>query len=124
MTPIEVIHYDTEIAIVKLLGEHDLSTRRELEKTLRELLHSGERLVVDLSQTEFIDSSVLNNLVQASSEARNRGLTITLQIQTGANVHRVLEVTGLLGRLPCAATRDEAITLARNGLASTETSSG
>jgi anti-anti-sigma factor len=111
--PIEVSYHDPDIAIVTLLGEHDLAGGEELEQTLRQLLQSGEHIVVDLSETEFIDSSVLNNLVRATNEGRELGLSLVLQLSTAPNVRRVLEVTGLLERLPCASSREEAVRLAR-----------
>jgi anti-anti-sigma factor len=113
--PIEVTYYDTDIAIVTLHGEHDLATQHELRAVFHSLLRSGELVVVDLSQAEFIDSSVLNNLLRATNEARERGLSVTLQLATAPNVRRILEVTGLLDRLPCVSTREEAIQLARTG---------
>lgn len=115
---IEVSYYDTDVAIVTLFGEHDLSTREQLEQTFGSLLRSGEQLIVDLTPTEFIDSSVLNSLVQATNRAEERGLTVTLQVATAPAVRTVLEVTGLLSRFPIAATREEAILLAHNGTGS------
>jgi anti-anti-sigma factor len=113
--PIEVTYYDTDIAIVALHGEHDWATRHELRQIFQSLLRSGELVVIDLSQAEFIDSSVLHSLLQATNEAQGRGLSVTLQLGTARNVRRILEVTGLLDRLPCATTREEAIQLARTG---------
>jgi anti-sigma B factor antagonist len=114
--PIEVTYYDTDIAVVTLRGEHDWATRHELRQVFQSLLRSGELVVVDLSQAEFIDSSVLHNLLRATNEARERGLSVTLQLATARNVRRVFEVTGLLDRLPCVKTREEAIQLARTGV--------
>ena len=54
--PIEVSRYDSDTAVVVLRGEHDLSSRPELEGTLQALVRSGSRVVVDISQAEFIDS--------------------------------------------------------------------
>lgn len=114
MKPVEVTYHETDIAIVTLLGEHDLSTRDELERVFRQLVRSGEQIIVDLSRVEFIDSSVLRNLLIATSQGHERGLSVTLQLSTEPRVRRVLQVTGLLDRLPCAVTREEAIGLARN----------
>jgi anti-sigma B factor antagonist len=116
---IEVSYHDTDVAIVTLHGEHDLSSKEPLRQTLRSLLRSGEQIVVDLSVVEFIDSSVLNNLVTASKLAQERRSSLTLQIGTTPVVWRVLEVSGLLNRLPCFPTRDDAIQAARNGSAHT-----
>jgi anti-sigma B factor antagonist len=111
----EVSYHDTDIAILSLLGEHDLATRDELRAALDRLVRSGEQLIVDLTQAEFIDSSVLNSLVQAQAQARERGLQLVLELATAPEVKRILEVTGLLERFPSASSREEAIRLARNG---------
>jgi anti-sigma B factor antagonist len=115
VNPIEVSYYDTDIAVVTLCGEHDLRTQRQLQQTLRSLQRSGEAIVVDLSEVEFIDSSVLNSFVSADKAARERGTRLTLQVGTESIVHKALEVSGLLQLLPCAPTREEAIRTARNG---------
>jgi anti-anti-sigma factor len=113
--PIEVSYHDTDIAIVSLYGEHDLAANGQLVRTLRSLVRSGDQVIVDLSEVEFIDSSVLNNLVMTDRLARQRGSTLTLQVATAAIVHTALEVTGMLKLLACASTREEAISVARNG---------
>jgi anti-anti-sigma factor len=74
-------------------------------------------LVVDLSEADFIDSSILNSLIAAHKTADRAGLKMTLQLGPNGTVGRVLEVSGLNGLLACAGSREEAITLARNGSA-------
>jgi anti-anti-sigma factor len=112
---IEVSWYETDIAVVTLRGEHDLGTSAELAKELRSLVRVGEHVIVDLSEVDFIDSSVLHNLVAADRMARDRGLTFTLQAATSPIVQKTLEITGLLERLQCASSREDAIRTARNG---------
>jgi anti-anti-sigma factor len=113
--PFEVTYHDSDIAILSLVGEHDLSTSAELHRALRALLRSGERVIVDLSRAAFIDSSVLNNLVQARRRARERGSEVVLLVGTTPGVERVLQVTRLLEHFPHESTREGAIELARNG---------
>jgi anti-anti-sigma regulatory factor len=57
-------------------------------------------MIVDLPHAEFIDSSVLNNLLVADRLARERRCQLTLQLGTAPVVHSVLELSGLLERLP------------------------
>jgi anti-anti-sigma factor len=111
---IEISRYDRDTAVVILHGQHDLSTREEFEAKLRSLLHADNRVIVDFSVTEFIDSSVLNALLQADKLATERGHRVVLQLGTARSVALVLDVSGLLDRIPCASTREKAIELAWN----------
>jgi anti-sigma B factor antagonist len=111
--PIEVSWHDTDIAIVTLNGEHDLATKEALDHELQTLLRAGECVVVDLSQAEFIDSSVLHTLLETDRMARERGRTFTLQLGTAAIVRRALEISGVLDALSCAPSRADAIRQAR-----------
>jgi anti-anti-sigma factor len=116
--PIEVSRSDSETAVVVLRGEHDLSSRPELEGTLQALVRSGSRVVVDISQAEFIDSSILTALFASHRLAAEQGSCLVLQLGTAPIVKRVLEISGVLEVLPCAPTREHAVELAwrnRNG---------
>jgi anti-sigma B factor antagonist len=91
---------DPSEAVVTVYGEIDLATREQL----RECLHTAtaapgvKRIVVDLTQTRFMDSSGIYTIVHGYEEARKAGIDYYI---TGANgpVHRVLELTGVLNLL-------------------------
>jgi anti-sigma B factor antagonist len=57
--------------ILVLHGEHDVSTVQSLVRELDDARRDGAAVVVDLTQVEFLDSSILRVLL----EARERGLT-------------------------------------------------
>lgn len=114
MEPIEVAWSDTDVAIVTLVGEHDLATTDALAESLGSLLRAGHQLVVDLSEAEFIDSSVLNALIEADGFARERGSSLVLQLGTTSVVRRAIETSGILRHLRSASSRAEAITAARS----------
>jgi anti-anti-sigma factor len=103
--------YGTEIAVLKLLGEHDLTSKDELQAILRQALLEGELLIVDLTEADFIDSSVLNNLMGVERLAQERGLRVALQVDPSSSIARVLEVAGFTDHFPCAASRQHAATL-------------
>ena len=113
MKPIEVSWHDTDIAFVTLYGEHDLTTNEQLAKELRTLVRAGEAVIVDLSQVEFIDSSVLNTLITTDRMAHERGSTLTLLLNTAPIVRRLVEISGLTDHLSCVGSREEAIQTAR-----------
>ena len=98
-------------AVVELHGEHDLETKAMLEELLASLIEENELVVVDISQAEFIDSSVLHNLLKADRLARARGSRFRLQLGTAAIVEKALELSGLLDCLEVAPDREQALDL-------------
>ena len=116
---VEVSWYDADVAIVTLVGEHDLATSKTLWDELERVVRAREAVIVDLSEAEFIDSSVLSTLLNADRLACQRGLCVTLQLATARPVERILEVSGLDSRFGIARSRQEAIAAAR-GSASTD----
>ena len=108
----EVTH-EADVAVVKLLGEHDLAGQSDLADRLRKPVLSGERLIVDLSEAEFIDSSVLNNLLAVERLAHKRRLDIVLQLTTSSAVAQLLEISGLDRHFRSARSRQEAVRLVR-----------
>jgi anti-anti-sigma factor len=67
---IEVSHYDTDVAVVTLYGEHDLTSKEALDQTLRSLVRSGEQIIINLSVVEFIDSSASKGRPNAMRSTR------------------------------------------------------
>jgi anti-anti-sigma factor len=101
------------VSVVSLLGEHDLASADEVRAALQSGLEGSGGMVVDLSQTLFIDSSVIHALYDARRELGERGRQLVLQLQTASVLVRALEVSGLADALPVAHDRDAAIALAR-----------
>ena len=52
-------YLDESVRVVALVGEHDVSTRHSVLAALEWVIAPGTTVIVDLSTTEFIDSSVL-----------------------------------------------------------------
>jgi anti-sigma B factor antagonist len=96
-------------AIVRLAGEHDLSSAAEVAKTLEELISEGRSLVVDLSAAAFVDSSILAALLEARERSRSEGVDLTLSVppETAPAVRRVVEITGLEAAVPTSETGTE-----------------
>jgi stage II sporulation protein AA (anti-sigma F factor antagonist) len=87
--------------VVSLVGEHDVTNAGSLEYLAVDHLHRCDRLVIDLSQAVFIDSSVINALVRVARQARPRGVTFQVVAVPETHVHRVLDLMGLLDHLGC-----------------------
>ena len=96
-------------AVVDLYGEYDLATSETVRQLFTALVDECELVVVDLSGTEFIDSSFLQNLAAADRHARGKGEHVRLQLGTEEVVKRALEISGLLSRLECTSDRAGAL---------------
>ena len=73
-------------------GDIDVAGGPILEAALLRSETEGP-VVIDLGDVSFIDSSGLRSLLAASRRARARGTTVSLR-QVGAEVRRLLEITG------------------------------
>ena len=119
MAPISVTlaPRDPPAALVALVGEHDTYSAERLENELAVLLEENRRIVVDLRDTEFIDSTTLAVLLSARRQAEHSGLgfTLVLPTRTYTQVHQLLDLTGLRTVFAIFDTLDEALGAARSG---------
>lgn len=83
-----------DVAVAAVRGEIDLATVAQLEDALAAPAAAGQRVVVDLTGCEFIDSSGLRALVSARATAAEAGGGIVLVIDD-PGLLRVLEVSAL-----------------------------
>lgn len=104
------------ITVLELLGDHDLATAEELSAAIDQALARRPGLVVDLTETTFMDSTVVHLLIDAHQVLEARGHELSLQITEASAVRRVLELTQLDNALGIAGDRDEAVASA-NGRA-------
>lgn len=90
------------LAVLELIGEHDLSTAPELRSELRDAALERRAVVVALSPTTFLDSSILGAIVGALRRSRETGLGFAFLLPDGStpSVHKTLELTGLLSVFP------------------------
>ena len=85
---------------IALHGEWDLAGLRSIRQAISKVLDDvPERIVLDLSQLRFIDSSGLGATIELTkqSAAQNTRLVI---IPGPEPVHRLFEIAGLAERLP------------------------
>jgi anti-anti-sigma factor len=82
------------------IGELDMATTPELERTIRQLLELGfDRLTLDLAQVSFADARLLRLILDLDASRQVGELTLTL-LPGPDEVQRLFEVTGTLARLP------------------------
>jgi anti-sigma B factor antagonist len=108
---ISLIRQDSDgCCVIVLTGEHDLSSVEELRTALDQAA-SAHSIVVDLSETAFIDSAVLGALIASHRRAGEDGHRWALVVGggSGAAVRRILELTGLDSVMPLHDTREDAM---------------
>ncbi len=95
--------------VISLSGEVDLYTAPEFKQQLLEVIgQGGKEVVVDFSNTTFIDSTTLGVLVGGVKRLRPNGGQLAL-VSTDRNITKIFEITGLDKVFPIYASRDEAI---------------
>ena len=85
---------DTQVVLVELMGELDLTNAHEVEERLEELAApNGARLVLDVNRVVFIDSAALHVLFRI---ARRLGKGhFALVLEPTAPVARTLAIVGI-----------------------------
>jgi anti-sigma B factor antagonist len=99
-------HSQAQAYVLAVSGELDLAAASSLEEELGKALDSGSPvIVIDLKNLDFIDSTGLSVLVRAHQRAQEGDLQFGL-VNPGAQVERLLSLTGLAQRL----TLDQSLT--------------
>jgi anti-sigma B factor antagonist len=94
--------------VVSLEGEVDLYTAPELKQELHRLVGEGaKRIVIDMTQTTFIDSTTLGVLLSVVKRVRPEGGSVVL-VCPDRNVKRIFEITLLDRVFTIVDTREEA----------------
>jgi anti-sigma B factor antagonist len=82
-------------ATVSAAGEIDLSTVDDLRSAVTGAADDGvDRLRLDLTQVDFIDSTGLGGLLELRSTLRARSVTLEIDAVDGP-VRQAMEITGL-----------------------------
>jgi anti-sigma B factor antagonist len=84
------------LPVVRVMGELDSATAPAMRRALTEVIaeNPGRRILVDLAQMAFIDSTGLGVLVGALKRTRDQGGDLLLASPTSMTT-RVLDVTGM-----------------------------
>jgi anti-sigma B factor antagonist len=99
----------TGIAVISLSGEVDLYTAPELKTELIRVIEAGApSVVVDLTQTTFIDSTTLGVLISGVKRLRPSGGSLQLVV-TDRNIRKIFEITGLDRVFSLHESRDAAL---------------
>jgi anti-anti-sigma factor len=92
--PVAGVERDDGVVLVRLAGELDLYNADSLRDALFDAAaQRPERLVVDLTEVQFIDSTALGVLIEARAKLANRrGFLLAAP---GLETRRALEISGL-----------------------------
>lgn len=97
--PVIAVEQDGDAYVVRLGGELDLYNVEQVRTALLDVAGKApERLVLDLAEVEFIDSTALGALIEARATLPNRrGLLLAAP---NLDTRRALQVSGLDRHLP------------------------
>ena len=95
--------------LISLSGEVDLYTAPDFKQQLLQVIGDGaKQVIVDFSETTFIDSTTLGVLVGGVKRLRPNGGQLSL-VCSDRNITKIFEITGLDKVFEIYATRDDAI---------------
>jgi anti-sigma B factor antagonist len=81
--------------VIAVRGEIDLFTAPDLKQVLTDAIEGGEhRVVIDLSEVSFLDSTALGVLIGAVKRLRSRGGALAI-VNTDPSIAKTFEITGL-----------------------------
>ena len=114
---IELREAGSGVQVVALVGEHDLGTAEELRATFNRAFDKDLGVIIDLADTEFVDSSIVAVLVECGNiDQPDRCVAMYVPDSTSASVQRVLELTGLSSHLTVTPSMDDALRAAERQL--------
>ena len=85
--------------VIRLHGELDIDAAPDLERALLRSRPAGERVVLDLSDLQFMDSTGLRVLLRARAAAEEGRWEIFLR-DVPSNIQRLFDMTGVHEALP------------------------
>lgn len=88
-------------------GEIDMATVDELNAAIQDVIASdGLNLVVDLTETSFMDSTGLRALIMADRSFNESGRSFALAVDPGP-IARLIELSGVESKMRIVSTVDE-----------------
>ena len=81
-------------SLATLSGEYDIASAADLKDMFQDALETSTRLIVDLTQVTFLDSSALSLLIWGKKQAVAVGGDMVL-VAPASNVAKVLRITQL-----------------------------
>src|ERR671934_1886240 len=100
---------DGDAYVISFAGEVDLYNAPEFKQQLLDVIaQGGKQVIVDFSDTTFIDSTTLGVLVGGVKRLRGNEGQLSL-VCSDRNITKIFEITGLDRVFTIYPTRDEAV---------------
>jgi anti-sigma B factor antagonist len=105
--PVRAVEERNGSVIVRLAGELDLYNADDVRRALLQAVDGApEKIVVDMAEVEFVDSTALGVLLEARSKLGRAGLMLAApRLET----RRTLQVSGLDRHLPVHDSVEDAL---------------
>ena len=101
--------HDAETFVVSVHGDVDPGTAPELERELLEVVQLGaRRVVVDLTETAFFDSSAIHALLRSGEQLQASGLQLDV-VCGNPSIKKVFAITATDRALPTHGTVEQAV---------------
>jgi anti-anti-sigma factor len=98
-----------DILFAAVEGEIDLSNAATVEERILEAVpNTASALVVDLTHTEYLDSSGVHLIFELAERLRSRGQRLELVVPDNSLIRRVLVLTEVPRVVPMSSTADGA----------------
>ena len=106
---IKTEHVADDTYVISLAGEVDLYTAPEFKQQLLEVIgQGGKEVIVDFTDTTFIDSTTLGVLVGGVKRLRTNDGQLSL-VCSDRNITKIFEITGLDRVFTIYPSREEAV---------------
>ena len=108
------VESENNVHVLAMYGEHDISTAPELRLEIERIADAGDDVIVDLSEAEFIDSSIVGVLVDGYRRAPTdggRGSFVAVAAP-GGPVARLFDLVSISDLIPLYPTRAAALSAA------------
>jgi anti-sigma B factor antagonist len=112
--PVTMKDIDGGVTVATLLGRIDIAGAQDIDMPMNVLAGSKRKVVVDLSQVEFLASMGIRSIILAAKSIMSKRGTCSLVAPPG-NVRTVIESAGIDTIIPTFDTLDEAVRAASPG---------
>lgn len=99
------------LSLVRVYGEIDMSNDRDVLTAIEAAVaRETDRLVVDLTNTTYMDSAGLALLLRLAERMQARQQLLSIVVPVDSRVRRAFELTGLLNVIDVVSRSEDALT--------------